>query len=124
MHFILRKVGGEAGARNLSGPRLKGSRMTDETTLFQWRHGHVWLLIAWPAFLSACLLELLVFAAVDPVNLYGLDWPRNAVYSVAFFLFWAACALAVGLATALRPAQTVRQVPGAFAGGSWTPGPI
>jgi hypothetical protein len=81
---------------------LKGRRMqTDETTVPQGRRAHVWLLIAWPAFLSACLLELLVFAVVDPVDLRGIDWPRQAVYSAAFFVFWAASALAVGLAIVL-----------------------
>lgn len=48
--------------------------------------------IAWPAFLSACLLELLVFGLVDPqfVQLPGQlpELSRQAVYTVAFFLFW------------------------------------
>jgi hypothetical protein len=49
--------------------------------------------VAWPAFLAACLLEALVFAFVDPLELswgHGpLGWSRQAVYTVAFFLFWA-----------------------------------
>ncbi len=49
--------------------------------------------VAWPAFLAACLLEGLVFAFVDPLELswaHGpLGWSRQAVYTVAFFLFWA-----------------------------------
>jgi len=102
--------------------------MTDETTRFRWRLSRVWLLIAWPAFLSACLLEVLVFAVVDPADLYVLHLTRIAVYSAAFFIFWAACAFAVGLAAALSPAQTVGQqssgTSAAMAGGSWTPGPI
>ena len=51
-----------------------------------------WVLIAWPAFLSACLLEALVFSAVDPSEVH---WPglsmqpsRQAVYTAAFFSFW------------------------------------
>lgn len=51
-----------------------------------------WVLITWPAFLAACLLEALVFAAVDPVEVH---WPglaaqpsRQAVYTAAFFGFW------------------------------------
>lgn len=52
----------------------------------------LWVLITWPAFLAACLLEALVFAAVDPVQVH---WPgdtnqpsRQAVYTLAFFSFW------------------------------------
>jgi hypothetical protein len=51
-----------------------------------------WVLMTWPAFLAACLLEALVFAAVDPSEVH---WPgltvqpsRQAVYTVAFFSFW------------------------------------
>lgn len=60
------------------------------------------LQILWPAFLGAGVLELLVFGVVDPNDLTWLggaaiDWPRQAIYSVAFLLFWAvtagACAL-------------------------------
>jgi hypothetical protein len=57
------------------------------------------LCVLWPAFFAAGVLELLVFAFVDPndVHLLGgerLDWPRQAVYTVAFFLFWAIVAAA------------------------------
>ncbi len=51
-----------------------------------------WVLISWPAFLAACLLEALVFAAVDPSEVH---WPgqtlqpsRQAAYAAAFFSFW------------------------------------
>jgi hypothetical protein len=49
--------------------------------------------IAWPAFLVAGLLEILVFAMVDPQDLHGfggqrLEISRQAVYTVAFFVFW------------------------------------
>lgn len=59
--------------------------------------------IAWPAFLGACLLELLVFGLVDPqdVHLPGPHgWSRQAVYTVAFFAFWGIC-LASSALTAL-----------------------
>lgn len=50
----------------------------------------VW--IVWPAFLSACVLELFVFAMVDPGELqwFGqpLSLPRQGVYTVSFFVFW------------------------------------
>ncbi|MET4580167.1 hypothetical protein [Ottowia thiooxydans] len=49
--------------------------------------------IAWPAFLAAAVLEMLVFAVLDPesLSLMGLrlDWSREAVYTVTFFIFWA-----------------------------------
>ena len=51
-----------------------------------------WVLITWPAFLAACLLEALVFSAVDPSEVH---WPgqvvqpsRQTVYTAAFFSFW------------------------------------
>ncbi|MFD0667146.1 hypothetical protein ACT80S_05475 [Ramlibacter sp. MAHUQ-53] len=51
--------------------------------------------VAWPAFLAACLLEAAVFAVVDPLDLSWagdpLGWSRQAVYTVGFFVFWAAC---------------------------------
>lgn len=54
------------------------------------------LVLAWPAFLSACLLEAAVFALVDPLELSWagapLGWSRQAVYTAGFFLFWAGSA--------------------------------
>jgi hypothetical protein len=50
------------------------------------------VLLVWPAFLAACLLEALVFAMVDPGDLH---WPghffhstRQSIYTMAFFAFW------------------------------------
>lgn len=61
--------------------------------------------IAWPAFLVACLLELLVFALVDPQDLRWLDEPvelsRQGVYTVAFFVFWVTAMVSSGLTTLL-----------------------
>jgi hypothetical protein len=63
------------------------------------------LTIVWPAFLVAGVLEMLVFAVVDPADLrwFGgpaLGWSSNAVYTVTFMIFWAAIATA-GALTAL-----------------------
>ena len=62
--------------------------------------------IAWPAFLAACLLELLVFAFVDPMELqwagHALGWSRQPVYTIAFFAFWLVCMGACALTTLLR----------------------
>lgn len=51
------------------------------------------LLVLWPSFVMAGVLEMLVFAVVDPGTLQwpggeALQWSRNTVYSVAFFVFW------------------------------------
>ena len=52
-----------------------------------------WMWIVWPAFLVAGLLEMLVFAFVDPQDLHwfeqDLDLTRQAIYTLAFFVFWA-----------------------------------
>lgn len=63
------------------------------------------LLILWPAFLMAGVLEMLVFVVVDPSSLhwFGVEpigWPRSAVYSVTFFIFWGVIATS-GAITAL-----------------------
>ncbi|RYF43399.1 MAG: hypothetical protein EOO25_03415 [Comamonadaceae bacterium] len=71
----------------------------------------IFMQVAWPAFLAACGLELLVFAMVDPRE---LQWPgqlqvmsRQTVYTAAFFAFWliaaGACAITalLGQPTAL-----------------------
>ena len=51
------------------------------------------LLILWPAFLMAGVLEMMVFAVLDPSGMrwFGaeaIEWSRSAVYSVTFFIFW------------------------------------
>ncbi|MRD47901.1 hypothetical protein GHT07_11475 [Caenimonas koreensis DSM 17982] len=71
---------------------------------------------AWPAFLAACALELLVFAFVDPTDMQlggqPLTLSRQGVYSIAFFLFWGISFAAGVLASALRlPADDVDRCP-------------
>ena len=55
-----------------------------------WTQRLMW--IAWPAFLMAGVMEMVVFAFVDPEALQWFDQPvnlsREGVYTVAFFLFW------------------------------------
>ena len=60
------------------------------------------LQVLWPAFLMAGVLEMLVFALVDPGDLHGLgglpiDWPRQAIYTVTFLVFWAAVSAAAAI---------------------------
>ena len=66
----------------------------------------LWFAILWPAFLMAGVLEIAVFALVDPSQLHALDgspieWSRQAVYTLAFLLFWAVIATAAGLSALL-----------------------
>ena len=66
-----------------------------------------WMWIAWPAFLMAGVLEVLVFAMVDPQDLHWLGQPvplsREGVYTVAFFVFWALAMASRALTTLLSP---------------------
>ncbi|CAN5706085.1 membrane protein [soil metagenome] len=68
---------------------------------------------AWSAFMAACVLELLVFALVDPMELGWVGhqplWSRQGVYTVAFFAFWGVV-MASNLITLFlcKPAGAVR----------------
>jgi hypothetical protein len=58
--------------------------------------------VLWPAFLMAAVLEMVVFSLVDPGELHWLrgavvEADRKVVYTVAFFVFWAALALGSAL---------------------------
>lgn len=48
--------------------------------------------ILWPSFLLACVVEMLVFALVDPGDLHWCGEPlplsRQGLYTVSFFVFW------------------------------------
>jgi hypothetical protein len=61
--------------------------------------------VVWPAFLAAGVVEVLVFALVDPQELHWagqrLMWSREAVYTIAFFLFWAIGIVSNGLTALL-----------------------
>ena len=74
-----------------------------------WLRRLSWVL--WPSFLMGGVTEALVFAVLDPSDMawFGgdaLDWPRSAVYTVSFFIFWGVCAVssALSLVLALSPA--------------------
>ena len=66
--------------------------------------------VLWPGFLAACIAEFAVFALVDPQALHwgdaALPLSRQAIYAMAFFLFWMLSALssALTLLLAARPA--------------------
>lgn len=65
------------------------------------------LCVLWPSFLMAGVLEMLVFSLVDPGSLqwFGgvpVEWPPQAVYTIAFLVFW----LVVSTAGALTQVLT------------------
>ena len=75
-----------------------------------------WMWIAWPACLVAAVLEMLVFALVDPQDLHwagqSIELSNQAVYTAAFFLFWLLALIASGLTALLSMApDEVNQLP-------------
>ncbi|TPG26991.1 hypothetical protein [Variovorax guangxiensis] len=48
--------------------------------------------ILWPSFLLACVVEMGMFALVDPGDVHWRGEPlplsRQGLYTVAFFVFW------------------------------------
>jgi hypothetical protein len=61
----------------------------------------MWIL--WPAFLLAGVLEILVFALVDPKDLHWAGQPielsRQGIYTLSFFVFWTVTAASSALTT-------------------------
>jgi hypothetical protein len=60
------------------------------------------LVVLWPAFQMAGVLEMLVFVVVDPSELrwFGaapVELSRQAVYTVTFLIFWAVISVAGAL---------------------------
>lgn len=63
--------------------------------------------VLWPSFLVAIVAEGVFFSLFEPAMLTVLgigDRSPLAVYTLGFFFFWAACALASWLACYLRAA--------------------
>jgi hypothetical protein len=71
------------------------------------RAGRLLAAVLWPAFLVAAILEIGVFAMVDPAAIHTLGGgplplSATAVYSIAFLAFW----LLVGVACSLTVVLT------------------
>ena len=69
--------------------------------------------VAWPSFLMAGVLEMLVFSLVDPGQLHwfggaAIETSASTVYSLAFIVFWAVIA-AAGLMSHLL-AESVTEI--------------
>lgn len=62
---------------------------------FSSRH---WMAVGWTSFFAAGVLEMLIFAVVDPTHQHGgiwiWEWSPHAVYTVAFGVFWSVVAAA------------------------------
>jgi hypothetical protein len=74
--------------------------------------------VLWPAFLMAGVLEMLIFAVVDPNELqwFGgapVDWSRQAIYTVTFVLCWFGTATSSALTAFLigASASPAREAP-------------
>ena len=65
--------------------------------------------VLWPSFLVGGVAEALFFTLFDPhdLRLFGepVEWTRQAVYSVGFFLFWGVCAAASALTLFLQASK-------------------
>lgn len=65
------------------------------------------LWILWPSFLAAGLAEVVMFSVLDPHDLLVFGQPitasREAVYSVAFLVFWAICAASSAITLFVLP---------------------
>ena len=80
-----------------------------------WLQRVSWVL--WPSFLMAGVMEAMVFAVLDPSDMtwWGqspIDWPRSAVYTVSFFIFWLLCSVSSSLSLFLAlspPADPVSE---------------
>jgi len=63
--------------------------------------------ILWPAFLMAGVMEMLVFALVDPASLHWfggtpVELSPSGVYTLAFFVFWAVISTSAALTQLLE----------------------
>ncbi|MCZ4314150.1 hypothetical protein O4H66_12130 [Comamonadaceae bacterium G21597-S1] len=81
----------------------------------RWAKRLMW--VVWPAFLVAGVLEMLVFAMVDPQDLHWAGQPlelsRQGIYTVAFFVFWGLTLLGCSLTALLAMSPQEVNEPGA-----------
>lgn len=76
---------------------------------------HRFFLIAWPSALGAALMEMLVFSILDPMEIPSISnamtLSTQGVYSMAFFVFWAAISFACTLTLFLAQPVTNKHAP-------------
>jgi hypothetical protein len=85
---------------------ISGNPGGDEPVTPAQRRGRWAMAVAWPSFLAAGLLEALVFGLVDPSDLSRLgevpfELSRQAIYTLAFLVFWLLVSLAASLSLLL-----------------------
>ena len=65
--------------------------------------------ILWPSFLVAAAAEMVLFAFVDPgeIFLFGrpVELSRTATYSIGFFFLWAVAAVSSGISIYLAQGE-------------------
>jgi hypothetical protein len=73
-----------------------------------------WLQVLWPAFLAAGVLEMLVFALIDPSDVQWLGQPldlsRQGIYSVSFFIFWGLTSVSGALTVLFADSETTQDL--------------
>ncbi len=70
---------------------------------------HRALSILWPSFLMAGVLEIMVFAVIDPADMHWfggapMELSRMAIYTISFLIFWVVISIS-GALTALLTAS-------------------
>ena len=67
---------------------------------------HKAMRILWPSFLVAAAAEMVLFAFVDPGEIFLCGRPvelsRTATYSIGFFFLWAVAAVSSGISVYLE----------------------
>ncbi len=94
-------------------PRRRGDELTGTIVMKQRA-----LRILWPSFMAAGVLEMLVFAVIDPRDLHWfggppIGWSTQAVYTVTFLIFWAAISTAGAVTMLLSIEPEELNAPGA-----------
>jgi len=70
--------------------------------------------ILWPSFFAAGVATMCFFAAVDPIELATITWPRVDVsrelgYTIGFFMFWLCTGSACFFSALLMRPRSLRQ---------------
>lgn len=70
--------------------------------------------ILWPSFFAAGVATMCFFAAVDPIELAAITWPRVDVsrelgYTIGFFMFWLCTGSACFFSALLLRPTSLRQ---------------
>ncbi len=76
---------------------------------------HRFLLIAWPSAIGAALMDMLVFSVLDPMDIpsveHAMGVSSQGVYTMAFFVFWAAISFACTLTLFLAQPNNTKHAP-------------